>query len=124
MACDAVFAYLFFLHGRVQADIVDDPNSEQLPGTFKAIGKRPETSYFDGEEGLAMTEQDQHLKPEARVLLERALREYGATVFWNMKPSMTCNGLQAAARALRKRGNLAASLLAAEMTDAVNHAAR
>lgn len=70
-----------------------------------------------------MTEQDQHLKPEARVLLERALREYGPTVFWNMKPSMTSNGLQAAARALRKRGNLAASRLAGEMTDALIDAA-
>lgn len=70
-----------------------------------------------------MTEQDHLLSPKARALLERALREYGPTVFWNMKPSMTSNGLQAAARALRKRGNLAASRLAGEMTDALIDAA-
>lgn len=62
------------------------------------------------------------LTPEAKKLLELALKEYRATVFWNMKPSMTIDGAIAAAQALRKRGDLAAARLAGKLMDRVTNA--
>jgi hypothetical protein len=62
-----------------------------------------------------------NLTPETKALLNKALKDYGATVFWNMKPSQTLNGVAAASRALRKRGDLAASRLAMQMMQSLNH---
>lgn len=75
-----------------------------------------------GLKGCPITKEIQNLTPETKALLARALNEYGATVFWNMKPSETMDGVTAASRALRKRGDLAASRLAAQMEDSLSHA--
>ncbi|MBW3243252.1 hypothetical protein KUV57_11145 [Epibacterium sp. DP7N7-1] len=69
-----------------------------------------------------MQTDSSNLTPETKALLAKALKEYGSTVFWNMKPSETLDGVASASRALRKRGDLAASRLAAQMMRSLNHA--
>ncbi|MFX4299984.1 hypothetical protein [Pseudosulfitobacter pseudonitzschiae] len=67
--------------------------------------------------------QDTGKLPErAEELMRVALSSYKATVFWNMRPSMTVSGLKSSARALKTRGDLAATKLADDMLEALHYA--
>lgn len=48
---------------------------------------------------------------------------YGASTLWNMNPTKTVSGVKSLARALEKRGDLAAAGLARELRTSVTDAA-
>jgi len=52
-----------------------------------------------------------------------AVSRYGASTLWNMRPTKTVGGAKSLARALEKRGDLAAAGLARELRTAVIDAA-
>jgi hypothetical protein len=69
--------------------------------------------------------RQQRFTDESGLLLREALTLYGATVFWNMKPTQSVEGANSAARALRKRGDMAAARLADRLVKSLDfdHAA-
>jgi len=75
--------------------------------------------------GMKTVEDHNHtgLPEEASRLFDEALKRYDGPVLWNMRPSKTISGLKSLARALEKRGDLAAAGLAQELRKSVLHAA-
>lgn len=66
----------------------------------------------------------QHSLPDdASRLFDEAVKRYGASTLWNMSPRKTVGGVKALARALEKRGDLAAAALARELRTSVTDAA-
>jgi hypothetical protein len=63
------------------------------------------------------------LSDHASRLFDEAVSRYGASTLWNMKPTKTVGGAKSLARALEKRGDLAAAGLARELRTAVIDAA-
>jgi ABC-type branched-subunit amino acid transport system substrate-binding protein len=74
-----------------------------------------------------MTERPNHshhdIPDEASRLFDEAVSRYGASALWNMRPAKTVGGVKSLARALEKRGDLAASGLARELRMSVTNAA-
>ena len=55
-------------------------------------------------------------------LFDEAVRKYGATAMWYMRPEPTLHGAEGVARALEDNGDLVAAKLAAELRRACRDA--
>lgn len=67
-------------------------------------------------------EQDRPLNEAANRLFDEAVRRYGVTTMWYMRPKPTLHGAEGVARALEDNGDLAAAKLAAELRRACRDA--
>jgi hypothetical protein len=63
---------------------------------------------MEPEDGSALPE-------ETCRLFDQAVETYRATALWNMRPARTRSGVMSLARALEKRGDMAAARLAHEL---------
>lgn len=74
------------------------------------------------ENDMPLEEQDRPLNEVANRLFDEAVRQYGATAMWYMRPKPTLRGAEGVARALEDNGDLAATRLAAELRRACRDA--
>ena len=66
--------------------------------------------------------QERPLNEVANRLFDEAVRKYGITAMWYMKPTPTIHGTEGVARTLEDNGDLAAAKLAAELRRACRDA--